>query len=87
MPRYFFHLEGRPEEGTDLPDLATAKCEAVRFAGTIICDEADQFWDAPEFSMIVTDEKGLLLLNLTLCGTEAPAIRNYPHSASGTTEI
>ena len=76
MPRFFFHVEDRPDdEGTELPSVAAAKCEAVRYAGKLICDEADTFWDSAEFGMVVTDEKGLILFSLTLSGTEAPAIR------------
>ena len=76
MPRFYFHVEGRPdEEGTELPSVPAAKCEAVRYAGRLICDEAERFWDSAEFGLIVTDEKGLILFSLTLSGTEAPAIR------------
>jgi len=75
MPRFFFHVEGLPDdEGTEVPDLATAKCEAVRYAGRKVCDEAGNFWDTAEFSLIVTDEKGLILFTLSFTGHEAPAI-------------
>lgn len=76
MPHYFFHVEGQPDDlGMDLPSVAVAKCEAVRYAGKLICDEADTFWDAGEFGLIVTDAKGLVLFGLTLSGVEAPSIR------------
>jgi hypothetical protein len=76
MPRFFFQVEGPPDDwGTELPDLAAAKCEAVRYAGRLICEEAERFWDTADFAMTVTDENGLILFSLTLSGTEAPAIR------------
>lgn len=76
MSHFFFHVAGRPDEtGTELPSIAAAKCEAVRYAGKLICDEADTFWDSAEFGLIVTDETGLVLFTLTLSGLEAPAIR------------
>jgi hypothetical protein len=60
MPRFFFQVEGPPDDwGTELPDLAAAKCEAVRYAGRLICEEAERFWDTADFAMTVTDENGL----------------------------
>lgn len=77
MHRYFFHVEGQPDDlGMELPTIAAAKCEAVRYAGTLICEEAERFWDAAEFNMTVADENGLTLFTLTLIGTEAPTMIN-----------
>ena len=76
MHRYFFHVEGRPDDlGMELASIAAAKCEAVRYAGRLICDEAERFWEAAEFMLTATDERGLVLFSLTLSGIEAPAIR------------
>ena len=81
MPRYYFHIEDSsnvPDTlGMDLPSLAAAKCEAVRYASKLICDEAQGFWDAGEFQMTVADEKGLTLfsINLTLTAVDAPSIQ------------
>ena len=48
MPRFFFHVEDRPDdEGTELPSVAAAKCEAVRYAGKLICDEATRSGTLP----------------------------------------
>lgn len=75
MHRYFFHVEGQPDDlGMELPSLAAAKCEAVRYAGKLICDEAERFWDAGEFTLTVADERDLVLFSLTLLGHEAPSI-------------
>jgi hypothetical protein len=49
---------------------------AVRYAGELICEESESFWDEAEFSMIVMNEAGLILFTLTLTGLEAPALRS-----------
>jgi hypothetical protein len=79
MPRYFFHIEdGKPhrdETGIELAGLAEAKCEAMRYAGHLICDSLEDFWDAGEWCLTATDDKGLTLFSLTLLGIEAPAVQ------------
>jgi len=80
VPRFFFHIEGGSAleddaEGFDLMNIAEAKCEAVRFAGRLICDAASTFWDVGDFHMTVSDERGLTLFELRFVGTEAPSIR------------
>ena len=76
MPRFFFHLEDAPDDvGIELPSLAAARCEAVRHASRLICDEAERFWDTADFHMWVEDESGLMLFSLRFSGVEAPAIR------------
>ena len=89
MPRFYFHIEDgtsiADDVGMELPDVAEAKCEAVRYAGRLICDHAGEFWDAGQWNMTVSDERGLTLFALHLSGTEAAAIRKpaLPRSASG----
>jgi hypothetical protein len=79
MPIYHFNVGGDisdPDaEGVELEDLTEAKCEAVKLAGRIICDEAAKFWDYAEWSLTVTDAAGLSLCTIQIIGTEAPAIR------------
>ena len=79
MPRYFFHTNS-PEDrgeaaGMEFESLHAAKCEAVRYAGQLLCDAAAHFWDNADFEMTVADEKGLILFTMRVVGTEAPAIR------------
>jgi carbohydrate-selective porin OprB len=86
VPRYFFYTNnpdapGSPE-GWDFKSVAIAKCEAVRFAGQLLCDSAESFWDGADFEMTVTDEKGLILFTMRLVGTEAPAIRKDARPSS-----
>jgi hypothetical protein len=77
MPRYFFHVEDsrvdRDGEGMELADLAKAKCEAVEYAGKLICEHASEFWNHDGWRMTVADDTGLTLFELHLFGTEAPA--------------
>jgi hypothetical protein len=79
MPRYFFHVEDgadiTDDVGMELAGVAEAKCEAMRYAGRLICDGAGGFWDAGDWSMTVSDETGLTLFTLHLSGIEAPAIQ------------
>jgi hypothetical protein len=79
MTRYFFHVEDgagiSDDVGMELAGVAQAKCEALRYAGRLICDGADGFWDSGDWSMTVSDETGLTLFTLHLSGIEAPAIR------------
>lgn len=79
MPRYYFNVEGdlSPDiEGVELADLATAKCEAVKVAGHIVCESAGDFWDKHEWQMTVTDETGLSLFTLHVFGTESPSTQS-----------
>ena len=77
MPRYFFHIADgaakRDAEGSELKDLATAKCEAVKLAGQSICESADRFWENEEWRLTATDEAGLTLFCLHIVGIDAPA--------------
>ena len=79
MPLFYFAVdcaEGANEPvSTNLPSLAEAKCEAVRFAGELICDRATEFWDTRDLAITVTDETGLTLFSLHFSAVEAPAIR------------
>ena len=78
LPRFFFHLEDSPDDlGMELPSLSAAKCEAVRYAGRLICDEAATFWGTADFHMWVEDAAGLILFSLRFSGIEAPAVRRF----------
>lgn len=82
MPRFYIHTNhpGEPsvqdDEGYDFPSIHDAKCEAVKFAGALLCDSAEHFWDKADFEMTVTDDRGLILFSMRMVGIEAPAIRS-----------
>jgi Tfp pilus assembly ATPase PilU len=79
VPRYFFHADDgtpdRDEEGTELDDLAAAKCHAVKYASDLICDGTTDFWGNMDWRMSVSDQTGLTLFDLHIVGTEAAAVR------------
>jgi hypothetical protein len=78
MPKYYFHIAdgaiSQDAEVVELGSLAEAKCEAVRFAGQLLCDAAGRFWDTEEWKLMATDESGLTLFSLILVGTDAPVV-------------
>lgn len=75
MPQFHFHLDDvRYEEGRELPDLAAAKCKALELAARHICDAANAFWDREEWTLSVTDERGLTLMQLHIVGTQSAAL-------------
>ena len=77
MPKYHFNVDdGQPPiacEGAELKNLTEAKSEAVRMMGQITSDSSETFFDHPECTMTVTDDKDLTLFQLHVDGTEAPA--------------
>ena len=63
MPRYFFNVEDHQtiidHEGTELPDLGSARDEAVVMSGEILRgDGAPSVWDGKPWRMWVTDQPG-----------------------------
>jgi hypothetical protein len=78
VPRFYFDIDdghSAPDpEGHELDDVTIAKCEAIKMAGRIICDSAEEFWDRAEWSMTVTNEARLTLFTLHIVGVEAPVI-------------
>ena len=74
MPRFYFHTDDGPDlEGQELESIVVAKCEAIRTFGKIVCDDAETFWDRAEWTMMVTDDRGLSLFQIHIVGTDAPA--------------
>ncbi|MFL6762449.1 MAG: DUF6894 family protein [Sphingomicrobium sp.] len=86
MARYYFNIDDgagiEDTVGMELSSLAEAKCEAVSYAGRLICDHAGRFWNSGDWNMTVTNENGLSLFSLQLVGTESPAIRPVTSPAS-----
>ena len=79
MPRYFFHMEGGPDDlGIELPSIAEAKQEAVRYVSGLLSDSAATFWDSAVMTVNVADDTGLILFSLTICGSDAPSILVVP---------
>ena len=60
--RYFFHLRDGKDlpdhEGTELPDAAHARVEAIKLSGEMLSDQARSNWDGTEWRLTVMDETG-----------------------------
>ena len=79
MPRYFFTTaDGTREQdidGTELPNVATARVEAIKFAGEVLSDHPEMIWDGEDFRVEVSDERGLVLftvVTMAMNGSAAP---------------
>ena len=79
MPRFFFHrADGgfdSDNEGTELPNLDTARTEAVRYAAELVRDRPDYVWNGKDFRVEVSDDTGMLLCTVAILGFDAPAAR------------
>ncbi len=88
MPRFHFNIyDGTSEldpEGTELPDYAEARVEAMRLAGEILKSTAHRLALGEDWHLEVTDERGLVLFRLAFQVVEAPAIAKPPPSGRTT---
>ncbi len=77
MPIYHFNLhdgQAYPDGlGSECADLAAARIEAVRRIGRLLEERAARFWTGDEWTMDVTDPRGLTLFTLTFLANDAPA--------------
>jgi len=77
MPRYYFHITDGQRfddlQGTELPDLASARMEALRFASGLLADAKPNFWTGEEWTMRVTDDADLTLFTLMFVATNSAA--------------
>jgi hypothetical protein len=76
MARFYFHTEDgrtcRDDIGTELPDLRSARNEAVVVLAQLIRADPDEFWRDGAFRLTVTDQVGLVLFALDLSGVRSP---------------
>jgi hypothetical protein len=77
MPVYHFNLSDHQKEpdptGTELPDLRTARAEAVMFAGAYLRDEPGLVGGGEEFRVDVTDDAGAKLFSIVVRSVDFPA--------------
>ena len=75
VPRYYFNVHDGVDiidkDGTELPDMAAVRREAVLSAGLAIRDMGLQFWGHGDWRMDVLDESGNTVLTLKFSGTSA----------------
>jgi len=59
MPRYFFDTADGDDftdhQGSEWPDLAAARVEAVRYAAEVLKEMPERFWNTEEWVMTVRD--------------------------------
>ena len=79
MPRYFFHradgVFDPDQEGTEFPDLATARIEAIRFAAASMLDDPQEVRTGHNFRVELSDEHGMLLCTVVVLSLDTPAAR------------
>jgi hypothetical protein len=76
MPRYHFHSADGDRDydrvGSDLPDEAAARLEAVRYAGEVLRWNAAELWERGQWRVEVTDDAGALLFTVITLAVDAP---------------
>jgi hypothetical protein len=77
MPRYHFRVEGDqpPVDGDyfELPDIETARSQAVILTGAMLQEVDGDFWQESYWRLDLLDETGLLLSSIEIQGSTAPA--------------
>ena len=78
MSRYYFNVQdGRSDidrDGTELPDVQSARSEALRLAGAIIDDAGRRGDLGEEWRVEVTDDTGLMLFRMDFIVVESAAV-------------
>ena len=76
--RYFFNLAGAvydPDvEGVELPDIVSARLEAVRFSAGELLNRPEIIWKGEEFRVEVTDDKQLVLFTVITLGVDGASV-------------
>jgi hypothetical protein len=76
VERFYFHVDDGQSfpdlVGTLLPDVRTARVEAIRTGGEMLRDAAS-YWDGTEWRMDMTDEAGTTLFRLRFSARIVPA--------------
>lgn len=84
MSKFYFHTDGLEDrDGLELKSVQAAKCEAMKLAGLIVCDEVTDIWENAEWTVTVTDERHLTVFELRVLGTDAPATAPAERQSSG----
>ena len=81
IARFFFHTNHPSERGVQddegyvFASVHAAKCEAVAYAGRLLAESAQHFWDSGDFELTVTNERGVILFMMRVVGFEADAAK------------
>jgi hypothetical protein len=75
--QYFFNLAGAvhdpDDEGHELPDIETARLEAVLAVADFLRDQPEVVWKGEELRMEVTNADQLVLFTLIVLGVASAA--------------
>ncbi len=78
MPRFHFHTydqnEVLDEDGFELVDIEAARKAAMIYASEVLKELAEEIYTT-DLRVTVTNEAGLMLWDILVVATEAPAIR------------
>jgi hypothetical protein len=76
MARYHFNVKdgsNYPDiDGTELPDLSTAREEAVKLAGRLLLDEPRTFLNGSDWHVEVADTAGRVMFRLLFTAVNGP---------------
>lgn len=82
MPRYFFHtLNGSSDEdevGVELPDVAAARREAIRYGGSLLHDDPDIMAGAGNLRIEVVDDRGRLCSAILIQAVDSERLHKVP---------
>ena len=75
MPHYFFDIvdgEDLPDlQGSEWPDLAAARREAVRYSAEVLKEMPERFWNCEAWKMTVSDADRVALFTLKFLAESA----------------
>jgi hypothetical protein len=76
MPRYFFTTSNGhcipDEDGSELPDLITARLEAIKLVGELLQNFPDRFWETGVFRLTVADAERVTLFTVEVTAQDPP---------------
>lgn len=88
-PLFFFDIadgEDLPDlDGSEWPDLAAARMEAVRYSAEVLKEMPERFWNCEAWKMTVSDADRVTLFTLKFLAESAGP--STASSLAGTTEI
>ena len=77
MPRYYFDIKDGTDfpdvEGSEWPDVAAARIEAVRYSAEVLKEMSERFWNAELWTMSVFDHNREPLFTLKFMAEKAVA--------------
>jgi hypothetical protein len=90
MRRYYFHTQttsrSTDNEGMEFATPAQARCQAIATCGEMMRDAPEGFWLSRPWSVVVTDDVGLVLWEIYVDGTAsvaAPSLVREPSGGNG----